>query len=220
MPHFHDSFVEQPHYIEPNEMPPEQQEPFVELDRKGFVVVAGLRRSDVPEITEIAGQPGTREFCPRDLTERWGSEEMIEAQLARKPRGVIRLEHQKSQQTAGFGWTGYADEKERKYTGASITFAIRINEQFGGNGLATPFTRAIVYSSRKFFGATAIGWETWASNNKAVNAYIRAGAALTRAVNSKRPTLDTTFPVATEGDHVGKHIRPDTRLYMRAPESF
>jgi len=104
-------------------------------------------------------------------------------------------------------------------TGMPYTFAIRLNEEFAGQRLATPFTRAIVYGSMKYFNAKGIGLETWASNNKAVNSYVRAGALLTSAQNGERPTLDETFPIAEEGKHAGKHVRPDTRLYMKFPES-
>ena len=72
------------------------------------------------------------------------------------------------------------------------------------------------------FGAKeGIGLETWASNTPAVSTYIGkgVGALLTAVRNDERPTRDESFPVRTEGEHAGKRMRPDTRLYMRFPQS-
>lgn len=221
MAKFPETFTTEPITVDPAVLPAHLDEPFYNLQAKGFSVVIGLELDELPSLTEIAGQPGVREFCARDLEERWGNTEMATRQLAKGGgRGVMLLKEISSQETAGFGWLGSADEKEQGYTGGDITFAIRMNERFAGRKLAPDFTNAIVMGGMHFFDARKIGWETWSSNAAAVNTYVRAGALLTKAMVSERPTLDTAYPLATEGKYAGKHVREDTRLYFKAPASF
>lgn len=221
MAQFPETFTTEPITVNPDEMPAELAEPFYNLQEKGFSVVIGLEPSEVPSLTEIAGQSGVLEYCARDLAERWGSYEMAERQLAKDGgRGVSLLKETATWDTAGFGWLGKASDEERGYTGGDNTFAIRMNERFAGRGLAVDFTKALVLGGMQFFDARRIGWETWSSNPAAVNTYVRAGALLTKAVASSRPTLDPVYPLATDGKYAGKHVRPDTRLYFKDPASF
>jgi len=183
------------------------------LGRCGYAVEVGLVREDVSALTEIAGQPGTREYCPRDIEERWTNETVAEQQLGKDGgRGVFVLRNMANNAIAGFGWTGKSGNDEQKNLPmCENTFAIRLHEDSRGQGLAVPFSKIIVAGSMSIFRARRIGLETWASNNAAFNSYLKADAKAIKAINAKRPTLDTSKPFDEER---GKHMTEDTRIYM------
>lgn len=215
--HFPNTFATERYQLGLHDLAPKYSMPLAELGRKGYVVEVGLMREDVAAITEIAGQTGVREYCRRDLDERWTDEASAEKQLAKDTgRGAFLLRKIANNAISGFGWTGLAGADERAITQYEHTFAVRLHQDTQGQGLATPFSQVIVAGSMSVFRARRIGLETWASNGAAVNAYLRAGAQLVRAVSGQlRPTLDETKPLNDKGQHVTE----DTRLYMRYPWS-
>ena len=83
MANFPTGFTEMPQHMEPWDVQPRLADPFYQLADKGFVVVAGLRESDVADLTEIAGQKGVLEFCPKDLKQRWTNIDAAREQLAK-----------------------------------------------------------------------------------------------------------------------------------------
>jgi hypothetical protein len=99
---------------------------------------------------------------------------------------------------AGYGWTGpeLCDELPEQ----THTFAVRLGEQTRGQGLATPFNRAIVMGSMVIFGGRDIGLQTWGRNRPAVCSYLKAGPLL----------ADTVYD---EKEH-------DSRLTMYFPDTF
>ena len=214
MAEFPTTFAETPHVIQPSDVPAKFAMTFMQLSSKGYDVVAGLDRASVPALTEIAEQEGVREFCPNDLTRRWGNGEMAAQQLAKAGgRGVLRLVNRRDNSTLGFGWTGSISEEERALLPmCENTFALRLHEAARGKKLGEPFSRAIVAGSMALWGARNIGLETWASNTAAVKTYLNAGAPLVTTKDDVRPTLN-------RHNFQYQNHRNDVRLYMNFPWS-
>jgi hypothetical protein len=219
------SFVDELHHVTPQDVMRTalgQADNLINLERRGLVVVAGLRPVDVAALSEIALQPGTVEYCRNDAVQRWGDEAMAEKQLAKDGgRAVFRLVSPDSELTYGFGWTGKAGEHESSITGCKNTFAIRLHERAQGQGLAMPFSMAIVAGSMAVYGMRGIGLETWGSNSKATRAYRDAHAAFMGSEYAARPTRimgPGVFPKEYNGE-ILPH-RNDVRIYMQYPWSF
>lgn len=214
---------EAPHYIDPAEITARYAAPFIELDKLGYVVVAGLCPANVADLTEISEQAGTLEYCPNDIAKRWTDIPTAEKQLGKDGgRGAFRLEKIATSETAAHGWTGKSSADERAFLpDCENTFAVRVNERFQRQGLGKLFSHAIVAGSMGLYRAKRIGLETWASNTGAVKSYLGAKAVLSNLSGEVlRPTLDESFPIAEDGAHKGKHVRTDIRLYMKFPWSF
>jgi hypothetical protein len=214
MANFPTGFEEAPHMLRPTDLRPVHSEHLSTLQSKDYDVVAGLDRTVVSELAEIAQQEGVREFCPNDLKRRWATEEMAEKQLAKDGgRGVLRLVSRKTGKTHGFGWTGKISEDEQSYLPmCENTFALRLHEAARGKKLGTPFSRIIVAGSMALWGARNIGLETWASNTPAVRTYLSAGAELVTTKDDVRPTLN-------RNNFSHQNHRNDVRLYMNYPWS-
>lgn len=210
---FPTTFADKPYQLGLGDVAPGHTMPLMALARKGYAVEVGITPEDVPSLTEIARQEGVREYCPNDLAHRWTDEETTEKQLAKDGgRGVFLLRNIATNAIAGFGWTGKSSDEERQIlTMCEHTFAVRLHEGTRGQGLAVPFSQIIVAGSMSVFRARRIGLETWASNNAAVNTYVKAGAELVRAVTGQpRPTLDKHKSI----NETGQYVTDDTRLYM------
>lgn len=207
-----DGFTREPISLDSLHLTWAGQKAIGQLHIEGFEIEAGLRRQDVADITEIAGQEAVREFCPNDLEKRFGDEPMAEAWLAKNGgRGVFLLRHIGSRALAGYGWTGAGTCQE--LPDCETTFAVRLSEKFAGRGLGTPFTTAIVAGSVALFEARRMGLETWASNTAAVRTYVKAGAQFVTTSDAVRPTLHPA-PNDTDGQ------RRDARLFMAFPQTF
>lgn len=226
---FPTTFTETPQLVMPTDVRPNMSTIIDGLISSGYGLVAGLRREDVEDITRIAGQPGVREFCPKDLRQRWTDEAAAEKQLAKDGgRGVFRLvrllDHLDpiNGDTVGYGWTGKSGDDERaKLPLCENTFAIRLDAAVAGQGLGKRFTGGIVAGSMALFGARNIGLETWASNVGAVKSYFAAGAEFVAAQNDERETLDYDVACRDESRN-GEYVayRPDTRYFMQFPQSM
>lgn len=216
MTHFPNTFEESPYILSPSDLPSQHSQYLRQLHSKGYDVAAGLTRTDVPALTEIAQQTGTVEFCPNDLKRRWGNEQMAEQQLAKEGgRGVLRLVKRRTGATHGFGWTGQIGEEEQEYLPmCENMFALRLHEASRGKKLGVPFSRIIVAGSMALWGARNIGLETWASNTAAVRTYLSAGAELVTTKDAIRPTQ-----VRGPGSFQHNNHRNDVRLYMNYPWS-
>jgi RimJ/RimL family protein N-acetyltransferase len=184
------------------------------LASKGLYLVAGITRDSVPSLTEISQQEGPLEYCPNDIEKRWADEQMAEQQLAKDGgRAGFLLESIDTGDVAAFGWVGKSSEDERKFLPmCENTFALRVNENYRGQRLATPASRLIVRAAMSLYGARRIGLETWGSNTAAVRSYLGAGALLVTTQADKRKTRAPELQ-----DTEGK-VR-DVRLYMRFPQS-
>jgi len=189
-------------------------EALLQLEEAGFEPWAGIMREDMPAITAIAGQESVREFCPRDITERWGSEAMAEEQLAKNGgRAVFILRQTVTGNIAVYGWTRLEKKPPKKLPDCPTTFAVRLISEFGGRGLAAPFSRAIIAGSVALYGAKGIGLETWDSNVRAVKAYKRSEDIHVPSKPSQRTTLQ---PMPAEA----KGMIADTRLFMKWPHTL
>lgn len=190
------------------------REALLELDQKGFEVVRGLRRADVPDIIAIANQIGVQEFCPRDIRERFGDEAMTEDWLAKR-RVFFQLRSKLGETSlVGYGWTG--PEAYREMPDCQTGFAIRLSEAVAGQGLGRLFTLAIVSASMAL-GMRKIGLETWQSNIGAWKTYQYAGAVLDNAVS--RPDTRATIAERTT-QRIRRRQRDDVRLFMRFAQTF
>lgn len=226
---FPTTFTDTPLVLTPQHVQPKHADIISGLESRGYGIVAGLREQDVQDITRIAGQPGVREFCPKDIRQRWTNIDATRKQLNKDGgRGVFRLvklvDHLDpiDGDTVGYGWTGKSSEDERaKLPRCENTFAIRLDSAVARQGLGRRFTAGIVVGSMALFNAHNIGLETWASNVGAVKSYFGAAAEFVTGQNSERVTRNLDEAVRTEiidGEEIG--IRPDTRYYMQFPWSM
>lgn len=218
--HFPNHFIETPIMVHPEDVPGKFSMPITRLNNLGLDVEFGLRRDDVPALTEIAKQTATLEYCPNDVARRWGNKTMAERQVAKDGgRAVMRLVSREDGSTLGFGWTGAMSDAEKEHLPkCTTTFAIRLHEDAQGKHLALPFTQAIVATTMAFCRARRIGLETWGSNRGAVRTYLKAGAELVDVESSSRPTLRQRGPGVFRTDGV-PHVN-DVRLYMQFPHTM
>lgn len=181
------------------------------LQQHGFEVVAGVTPEDVPFIKEIAQQRAVREFCPKDLTKRFGDRDMMAQWLGKNGgRAVFLLRDTTTKAIRGYGWAGLAPcEQLPEY---SATFGVRLDERVSGQGLGAPFTAAILSGSVSLFGIGRIWGETWGSNVGAVKTYLRVGAVLVSTKDDWRPTLENT-PGVVDGK------RQDVRVLLKFPQT-
>jgi hypothetical protein len=188
------------------------------LDLKGFDIYAGLEEDGVADLTEIAGQKGTREYCPNDLAKRWTDIPAAEKQLGKDGgRGVVTLRSRESGQIMAFGWTGRMSDEEKGFLPlCENTFAERLHEDLRGQKLGRPFAVAIVAASMMVWDARRIGLETWGSNVAAVRSYLGAGAVKITNKDDIRPTLK---PEPYDFYNDGVAHRRDIREYMQYPWS-
>ena len=227
MLHYPTTFAETLVPVDPDILDVEGRDAVVDLNNRGFEVVSRVRREDVPDLAEISAQEGSaqdgvREFCRNDLDKRFANPKMMAAWHEKDGgRGTFLLRQLGA--TAGHGWTGpiAEDGEERKLVpGAEVTFAIRLSGAFGGQGLAVPFTKAIVWGSVALYGARNISLETWGSNTRAVRTYLKAGAEVVTTADGWRPTLKEDEPGLVYDEKKGYFKRRDVRLFMRFPRTF
>lgn len=188
-------------------------ESILKLHEAGFEVVAGIRKDDVPDITKIARQPQIREFCPHDLSERFGSSAMTKLWLGKNGgRAVFLLRETATQLIRGYGWTGCATSE--KVLHGATTFGIRLDGKVSGRGLGLPFLTTILSGSMELYGTKYVWGETWGSNIGAVKIYARAGGELVTTEDSWRPTLNPNPNEAIRG------MRRDIRIFLKFPATF
>jgi hypothetical protein len=201
---FPTTFSDELHTLEPDVLDEPGRRALGELATMGFVVEAGLRKIDVPGITEIAGQLPVRTYCWNDIEGRFGTESMAERWLS-KARGMMQLRHPSAAVQAAYGWEG--PEWCEYLPGCENTFAVRVNKDFGKRGLGMLFSTVLVSGSAALYGARNVGLETWKSNMHAVTLYEKMSAERVTERESMRKTLD--------GGRT-----PDTRVYMQFPHTF
>ena len=182
------------------------------LEQSGFEVTAGLQLADIPFITEISKQNAVREFCPNDLTKRFGDRGMIERWLQKDGgRAVFLLRDIETKVIRGFGWAGLKQCDELPDYAA--TFGVRLDERVSGRGLGRPFIMAIFSGSRVLYGITGIWGETWGSNVGAVKTYLRIGAEVVSTTDDWRETIES-------GTGVVEGKRQDVRLLLKFPDTL
>lgn len=174
---------------------------------QGYDLELGLPRKDRSQITHIAQQRGVREFCPRDIAERFGDDAQTEHTLTKDGGALFfTLRNKGMGRVDAYGWTRLKEEAHLPH--CETTSAYRLSKEITGKGLGAAFVRAVVdVSSQR--GLDKIGLETWSTNGAAVGAYLAAGATLAWTEEGTRPTLDEDKQVLPDGR------RQDARLFMQ-----
>ena len=205
------TFTNQPLSLSQFELDPAGTAAVEKLRERGFEVVIGVTHDDVPFITEIAHQHAVREQCPKDLTHRFGNQDMMAQWLGKNGgRAVFLLRDVAHQTIRGYGWTGLEPcEQLPEYT---TTFGVRLDERVSGQGLGAPFVAAILYGSMFLFGSERVWGETWGSNVGAIKTYLKVGAVLVSTKDDWRPTLQM-------GPGVVDGKRQDVRLLLKFPQT-
>lgn len=174
-----------------------------ELKSMGYEIKYGLTKPITDKIIELTKEPAIREYCPKDSSERFKNLDATERWLS-KGRATFLLTNSEGQ-LVGYGWAGVGSSSH--VPGGETTFAIRIGQKGQGQGLATPFAKAIVFGSAELFGSKNFWLETWQSNGGAVHVYHKIGFQDIDQQSDHRPTKD------------GGTVQ-DTRLYMSLPNEL
>jgi hypothetical protein len=177
------------------------------LAERGYEVHAGLTSELAAQVLTMSTEPSIREFCPKDLSERFIDRAATERWLAKKRAAFLlfRREDSGSLGLAGYGWSGAGSNHYAPK--GDTTFAVRIGEAGQGHGLAAPFSWLIIAASTYLYGAQDFWLETWASNGGAVHIYHKIGFVTVAEQSSERLVPD------------GKTIT-DTRIYMSLPNEL
>lgn len=205
------SFTDRPLLLSQFELNPAGVAAVEKLHQRGFEVVVGVTTADVPFITEIAQQQAVREQCPKDMTNRFGNQDMMTQWLGKNGgRAVFLLRDREHHTIRGYGWTGLEPcEQLPEYT---TTFGVRLDERVSGQGLGAPFVAAILYGSMALFGSERVWGESWGSNVGAIKTYLKVGAVLVSTKDDWRPTLET-------GPGVVDGKRQDIRILLKFPQT-
>lgn len=171
------------------------------LESKGYIVKAGLTPYYADAINKLSQEPSIKEYCPKDLSERFTTRQTTEQWLSKK-RATYLLLHKSddgSLDLAGYGWVG--TKQSPLVPGGEVTFSVRVSEKHQGKGLAAPFSESMLAAAKATYGASNLWLETWASNGGAVHIYHKLGFNDVAEKPDERPSL------------VG-HKVADTRIYM------
>ncbi|HEY5442613.1 MAG TPA: GNAT family N-acetyltransferase [Candidatus Saccharimonadales bacterium] len=166
----------------------------------------GLTPAYAEQILAMSQEPGIREYCPKDSSERFTDRAAAEHWLSKQRAVFLLLKKSGDElQLVGYGWAGpgYNEHVPEGET----TFALRNGEAGQGQGLAAPFSRQIIVASAALYDAQNFWLETWASNGAAVHIYHKLGFATVSQAPGERPAAD--------GSKVA-----DTRIYMRLPNQL
>lgn len=176
-----------------------------QLAERGFEVHVGLTEAYAEAIIQMCLEPAIKEYCPNDYGQRFRDLSATRDWLS-KGRAVFLLLKREGEglKLAGYAWTGSGTSSH--VAGGETTFAIRIGEIGQSQGLATPFSQAVLAASARLFDAKNVWLETWQSNGGAVHVYHKVGFIDVDQTSSQRPSAN--------GGTVA-----DTRLYMSLPNS-
>jgi ribosomal protein S18 acetylase RimI-like enzyme len=176
-----------------------------QLGAQGFEVHMGLTKEYALAIIEMCLEPAIKEYCPNDCGQRFKDLAAAQGWLSKGRAVFLLLKRDGENLTlAGYGWTGSGTSSH--VPGGETTFAIRIGEIGQGQGLATPFSEAILGASVELFDAKSVWLETWQSNGGAVHVYHKVGFVDVDEAPGQRQTADGG-------------VTDDTRLYMSLPRS-
>lgn len=188
----------------PKELGPAGAEAVQKLAERGYEVRFGLTPEIADSIAVMARQPGIREYCPKDCSQRFKDRAAMEHWL-QKGRAMFVLIKKEGSCLAGYGWAGPGSSQH--VPGGENTFAVRIGEAGQGQGLAAPFSWLIIAATNVLFGAKDFWLETWASNGGAVHIYHKIGFETVNEQADERPTKDD-------------QTIADTRVYMTLPNDL
>lgn len=173
------------------------------LTSKGYEVKIGMTKDVAASIHDMSQEPSIREYCPKDLTERFSDDEAV-GQWLKKGRATFVLVADDGT-VVGYGWVGLGTSSH--VPDGKTTFAIRLGEASQGKGLATDYARLMIAGAAILYGASNVWLETWESNGGAVHIYHKLGAVDVAQVSSKRPRPN------------GQAV-DEERLYMMIPDNL
>jgi hypothetical protein len=189
------------------------------LEAKGLSLEFGLTQTDAAEIKsyldKLPQQCLHREYAPRDQI-RFGDPE----KWMSRGRAVFVLKGQGGE-VLGWSWTRFGESDMAP--GYGITTGLRTSVKGTGKDLIV----ATLQATRAFFEFKDNVWlETWASNERAVGAYLRTGAVLLGVQSFEKNNLGelekiarpTVYPSEYSVLVDGSHYIADTRLYMGYPD--
>ncbi len=188
-------FSKQIEAVDPTHLSDTGAEAVGTLQGKGFGVYLGITLKDVDALNAISNQKGVQEFCYKDCRTdekgRFGNRECIERWLAKR-RVALPLRRSGDLSLVGNGWTGLEAPPEDvpELAGCKTTFAIRLSEEVGGQGLAVPYTIAMTEVSASLYGLRGFWLETWGSNVGAWKSYEKAGWRQVAEYSGARQTAD------------------------------
>lgn len=197
---FPTTFTAETEWVEIDNLPEDIKPALEMLESNGFRIQLGMQETDVAQLSEIVQQPSIREFCPNDATKRFKDVPTTEAWFT-KGRLMFLLKEPMTDTIAGYGWFGPGTNE--RVPGANLTGALRLNEQYQGKGLATPFLAVMLAYTRAFWPDETMWFETWQSNTGAVHIYQKVGFETVDQHADTRPTA--------EGGTI-----EDTRLFMKS----
>lgn len=194
------SFSDKTTKISSDNLGPKAQAFWQQLSSQGLEVHMGMTTEVAKQILAMSGEPAIREYCPKDLSERFRNQAAAEKWLA-KGRAFFMLYKRSGDRLVplGYGWTGPAASQQ--VPAGQTTFALRIAEAGHGQGLAAPFSWVVIAVSAQLYGLEDFWLETWASNGAAVHIYHKLGFEDVTEVPSQRPRPS------------GESVQ-DTRIYM------
>ena len=176
------------------------------LHEKGYEVHSGLTAEFAEQILLMSRETSIHEYCPKDQSERFANHSATKNWLSKKRAMFLLLKKvNNGVQLAGYGWSGAGHSSE--VPGGATTFALRIGEAHQGQGLAAPFSQAIIAATAAQYGAKDFWLETWASNSGAVHVYHKVGFVNVAEQPGERQQ--------SNGEKVS-----DTRIYMSLPNSL
>lgn len=209
------------------------------LAAKGFEARRGLTTEIAVQVSQLAMQRTIGNYCPKDRTAQrhatiestssWLQKGIPGGRVGRDFFGLYHVaEPTNDPVLAGYGWTGpqeclaiqrLIEQAPAHANGplnwqmlaaANITWAIRISEEFQGNGLAAPFGSLITAGTRAYNDNVQTIWlDTWGSNSRSVSTYERIGFM-------PIPELDQpSIRITSTGESFD-----DIRLVMINPDHF
>lgn len=154
------------------------------LHEAGYRILEGINDATRARLAAAASQPHIREYCARDLDERFGSTEQTLEWLS-GGRALLTLESEGV--LIGYGWVGPKNTPEVKDL-YDATMSIRLTEHGVGKGLATSFAIVLTEYALQQFGARGVWLEVWRSNERAIRMYERIGYVIVAVVSGVRDT--------------------------------
>ncbi|HTH72702.1 MAG TPA: hypothetical protein VL737_05060 [Candidatus Pristimantibacillus sp.] len=182
----------------------------IAMRERGYEVFLGLRPDEWRQVNALARQRGIQEFCPNDLLQRFGDEEMSDNWVGQL-NAFFQLRKIGGSAMHGYGWTD--PEYHDTLPDCDNQFAVRLSEELAGQGLGKLFTAAIISGSMAL-GVRRIGLMTWEDNIAAWKSYEKAGAELITSKPSQRMTI------VSSGRRIRRRQITANRLHMQFTQTL
>ncbi len=168
-----------------------------ELNSKSLYVVQGLDKSLAEQLVQLSTQPDILHNCPNDAAKRFSNIQAVQKWMekGRLALPLVRKSSDGTMKLVGFGWMGPGEpgNDEPTINGAKTTFAIRIYDEAKGQGIAKPYTKAILDAHEVLYGNTGVWLETWEDNTAAVKTYENSGFEKVAEISGDRHRVYMTL---------------------------